>query len=367
MSLRYAPVAKARPRFAAVQYQDRRDPTRLIAERGRPAVRRALANAVRLFRATLPVKAMAAKIAARDLIGAADLVNVATLRHDLKGAFAALAAVHKGAGDHAAEQINAALGKARQRARVRKDTSTFSGVPQPPSRFAFDLYAGEVMQALADYQDTFITAMTDDVRKTVFDAIAAGVREGADPEDVAAGIRDAIGLNDRQALAVENYRAALEGNEARSLGYQLRDDDADEAVQAALDSGVPLDPARIDELVNGYVERSLDYRADMIAQTESNRAANMGLQASYRQAVAAGVFPEAAVKQYWMLALDEKTCLTCILIAVGANLGIGIGDGFLSEGEEVDAPPVHPNCRCTLEMRTNLDIVDASEAFEAAA
>lgn len=364
MTLRYGAVAKAaRPRFRAVPYQDKRDPTRLIAEQGRKSIKRALANALRLFRATLPIKAMAAKIAGRDLAGAADLVNVATLQHDLKAAFAAIAAVYKAAGDHGAGEVTYGLDKSRQRARVRKDTSTFSGLPQSPrpDKFAFDLYTEEVMRTLADYQDSFITAMTDDVRKTVFDAIAAGVRDGTDPDDVAADIRDVIGLSDRQATAVENYRAALEDNSSRSLDYALADDAGDEEIQAAIDAGVALDGARIDELVNDYVERSLDYRADMIAQTESNRAANMGLQDSYRQAIATGVFPDAAVRQFWMLALDEKTCQECIDIADAASDGIPIGETFDGGDEPYDAPPAHPNCRCTLEMRTNLDLVDAGE------
>ena len=369
LTLRHASVAKAaRPHFRAVPYQDKRDPTRLIAEQGRKSIKLAIANALRLFRATLPVKAMAAKIAARDLAGAADLVNVATLQHDLKAAFAAIAAVYKQVGDHGAGEVTYGLDKARQRVRVRKDTSTFSGQAQPPrpDKFAFDLYSEEVMQALADYQDSFIAAMTDDVRQTVFKAIAAGVRDGTDPEDVAADIRDVIGLNDRQATAVANYRAALEGNSSRSLEYALADDAGDEEIQAALDAGIALDANRIDELVNSYVERSLDYRADMIAQTESTRAANMGLQDSYRQAVKSGVFPEAAVKQYWMLDLDERTCIICILIAVAANVGIGIGDSFMSEGEAIEGPPVHPNCRCSIEVRTNLDLVDVGEMEEAA-
>jgi hypothetical protein len=386
MPLRYARTTKARrPRFRAVPYQDKRDPTRLIAEQGRKSIKRALANALRLFRATLPIKAMADKIAGRDLAGAADLVNVATLQHDLKAVFAAIADIYKAAGAHGAGEVTYGLDKARQRVRVRKDhylasyhassnpylassvvrkdTSTFGGQPQPPrpDKFAFDLYTQEVMQALSDYQDSFITAMTDDVRQTVFAAIAAGVKDGTDPEEVAASIRDVIGLNDRQAIAVENYRAALEDNSSSSLYYTLADDAGDEEIQAAIDTGIALDASRIDELVHDYVERSLDYRADMIAQTESNRAANMGLQDSYKQAVATGVFPHEAVRQFWMLASEEKACDECIDIAADAIDGIPLSETFDGGDEPYDAPPAHPNCMCNLEMRTNLDLVSIGE------
>ncbi len=361
MALRYG-ATKYRKPVRAGGYQRRDDPTRLLAEKGERAIRIAVADALKKFRKAIPIAAMAAKIRARDLMGAADLVNVTTLKHDLKPAFATIADVHRASGERAAKDINAALKLARETKRVRKDATTYSGLPQKPDRFAFDLYTDEVMEAIQGYQDAFITAMTDDVRATVYDAITAGVQAGTDPAEVASAIRDVIGLNDRQAQAVLNYRAALESNAAGSLDYALRDAGEDGTVQAALDAGVALDADTIDDLVDAYVSRSLDYRASMIAQTESNRAANLGLQDAYKQAVDDGVFPDGAVRQFWMLALDEKVCDVCQGIADDTPDGIPVGDAFESDDGDVDAPPAHVSCRCSIEMRTDLDMVAAAQA-----
>jgi len=350
MALRY----RKPPRRGVYQRPD--DETRAIAEKGRHGAAQAILAASKAFRSAVPVKAMAEKIAGRDLAGAADLVNVATLKHDLRAAFAALVAIHNESAKRAADAINEAL-TARRRRALRKDTSTFSGDPETPDRFAFDLYTDDVMAAIADYQDAFISAMTDDVRQTVFDAIAAGVKNGDEPSAIAASIRDVIGLNDRQAVAVENYRAALEQNIGASLDYALRDPSGDAMVADALNSGFALDAETIDGLVDAYVERSLDYRADMIAQTESTRAANMGLQDAYAQAIDDGVFPDDAVRQFWMLAMDEKVCDICQGIADDSADGVPIGETFESDDGEIDAPPAHVRCRCSIEVRTNLDLV----------
>jgi hypothetical protein len=337
MALRY----RKPPRKGVYQRPD--DETRAIAEKGRRGASKAIVAALKAFRSAVPVKAMAEKIAGRDLAGAADLVNIATLKHDLRGAFDALVAIHNESAQRAADAINESVNAAMRR-KLRKDTTTFSGDPETPDRYAFDLYTDDVMAAIADYQDAFISAMTDDVRQTVFDAIAAGVKNGDEPSAIAASIRDVIGLNDRQAVAVQNYRAALEQNIGASLDYALRDPSADDAVAAAIDAGFALDAETIDGLVDAYVERSLDYRADMIAQTESTRAANMGLQDAYAQAIDDGVFPDDAVRQFWMLAMDEKVCDICQGIADDSADGVPIGETFESDDGEIDQPPAHPNC-----------------------
>jgi hypothetical protein len=117
MPLRYGAAKFYRKPVRSGAYQRRDDPTRLIAERGERSIRVAVASALKQFRRAVPVAAMAAKIEARDLTGAADLVNVTTLEHDLKGAFAAIVAVMQRSGERAAGDINAALKASRIGAR----------------------------------------------------------------------------------------------------------------------------------------------------------------------------------------------------------------------------------------------------------
>ncbi len=111
----------------------------------------------------------------------------------------------------------------------------------------------------------------------------------------------------------------------------------------------------IDAAVTNYIENYLDYRAATIAQTESVRASNAGLQDAYRQAIARGALPSDAVTQHWKVALDERTCPVCRSIPDLNPDGIRIEQPFISIGGPFTVPPdPHPNCRCSLEIVTDL-------------
>ena len=355
MALRYRPTAQRRaPKIRPGAYQPRNDPTRRIAEQHQPKIRKAFIEAFKRFKKEMPHEKIVAHIRKGDLRAAAGSANVETLNHDLRPMFDGLRDCFKASADFHSGKITQAIANARHHFRVRK----------APDRFAFNLMSDDVLETLRIYQDSLIGQLTDDVRDEIYDIILAGVAANETAEDISIAIRDQIGLSDRLASAVENYRRALETLDASSLSRTLRDDASDDLVADAIASGSPLASSVIDDLVDAYTSRALDYRADMIAQTESNRASNMGLQESYRQAVADGVFPAEAVRQYWLIAMDEKVCDICEGIADDNEEGAAIGDAFTSDDGDIDAPPAHPNCRCTLEMRTNLDMVDTSSPEE---
>lgn len=360
MPLRYGPARPASRRpFQAIAYQAKDDPVRGVARRARPKIAKTLVNAFATLRAAVPRAEIARKIAAGDQIAAADAVNIASFEHSLRPAFEPIADAYRMAMKLAPPQIASA--------RVRKDSTTFSGQPQQPDQWAVDLYGEDVLAELRAYQDSLTKDLTDQMRQRVFALIMQGMRENAEPAVIADMIRDEIVLSPRLAAAVDNYRAALEQASSGALTRSLRNTAADAEVKSAVSEGIALSPDRIDELVDDYAQRALEYRADMIAQTESTRAANMGLEAAYQQMIDGGL-PGAAVRKHWKVALDEKTCLTCITFAIAANVGIGIGEMFtIGEGNDVATPPVHPNCRCSIEIITNLDLVPSAQTLSEAA
>ena len=340
-------------------FQAKDDPTRAIAERHRRGVARALKAAIKSLQRSVPIDAVTALIARKDVAGAADAVNLASFKHALREPFERLADVYRAALRLGGEQFNAA----RATARLRKDSATLSGAPEQPDKFAVDLYSDRVLAELRAYQDEFIGALTDDMRQKMFDLIVQGVRRNVEPAEIAKQIRDTIGLSDQLARAVVSYRTALENIDAAALERQLRDESADADVAGAIESGTPLSPERIDKLVSAYADRALDYRAQMIAQTESTRMSNMGLEAAYQQMIDESAVPSEAVKKHWRVSLDEKTCGQCIELATVYDAGLKIGELF---GEDL-CPPLHVNCRCSLEIITNLDLIpDDSPALEAA-
>jgi len=221
--------------------------------------------------------------------------------------------------------------------------------------FDFDLLDEETQAALREAQDDLIAQLDSAARDVIEAAITNGVNAGDTPEEIAAAIRDTIPLTDRQAQAVMNYRLLLEDLDSGALNRALRNIEYDAAVEDAIDSGEFLSADAIDRMVEDYANNFLDYRSGMIARTESLRAANSGLRDGYRQAADRGVFPEEAVTRHWQIATDERVCPVCQSIVENNPDGVGLNDDFQSEDGPQDDPPIHPNCRCSVEYITDLD------------
>lgn len=340
-----------RKSLTASQYQQPDDLAHVAAKDGEPAIRKAVAAALNAFRSGLDTKRVAAAVLARNWLGAVDVADVGRLTQDMQRAFLDIGSVYLDAAERGATTISTTL----RRAALRKDTRTYQG----GDPYAFSILTDDAAAELRQYQDDLIGQMTDDVRQFVHQTVIASVRASGTPEEVATAIRDRIGLNDRLATAVQNYRSMLQGGDPGALGRQLRDTSADAEVLAG-----GLSQKRIDELVDAYAERAVDYRAATIAQTEATRAANLGLHQAYKQAIARGVFPSTAVKRFWRVSLDERTCPVCVAIALSeaAVAGIGVSQAFMSVDGEIENPPVHVSCRCSVEYRTDLDLLPATQS-----
>lgn len=118
----------------------------------------------------------------------------------------------------------------------------------------------------------------------------------------------------------------------------------------------------VDRLADHLVDTGAfsDYRAEMIARTEINMAMNQGVLAAGRQARALGL---KEVQKVWTL--GDNPCEFCQEAA--AQGVIGLDEDF--EGEAGDAPPLHPNCECSLELfiSDRAPSADAADAVAAVA
>jgi len=347
--------------MAVTRRRPGQDPALIAALRGEAAIRQAVLEALRAYRASLDTEKLAAAIDARDWIAAIDSADMQTLKDGLARAFVPIAAVYKESAANGAASISELLRKAGHIREARRLAYAPRAVTirkaDPDDPYAFEILDDDIAAQLRAYQDQLIVELTQEVRQFVYDTTISGVRAGLDSTAVAATVRDRIGLTSRLAMAVANYRAALERNDTGiSLDRQLRDFTADaEVAAAAAPAGTRLSQQRIDQLVEAYAQRALDYRAMTIAQTESVRAANRGLHQSYMQAVTQGVFPHAAVTRYWRL--GSNPCPICIAIEALNTDGVAVDADFVSPDGPIDNPPVHPSCYCSVEYITDLDML----------
>lgn len=87
-----------------------------------------------------------------------------------------------------------------------------------------------------------------------------------------------------------------------------------------------------------------DNRADLIARTETMKASNAGQAAAWDQAVEEGVLTGEETQE-WITTPDDRLCPICEPMD-GKQAPLG---GFFDvDGDQVDGPPAHPRCRCTI-------------------
>lgn len=216
---------------------------------------------------------------------------------------------------------------------------------------SFSMVNPYVTEFIQRYMLDLVTGVSLDTRAAIALIISNALQRGGSPREQVRLIQPLIGLTSRQAQAVINYRNALEtGNYRATLDRALRDGRYDASVLRALKDGKGLSRDRIDQMVRRYAERSLRYRAETIARTESIRAANVGLRESWRQAVEQRLLP-TGLRQHWLLATDERTCPQCKQIVAMNPDGVAMGTAFNSPYGPIEQPPAHPSCRCALGLK----------------
>jgi len=324
--------------------QRRDDAVRAMADAARPLIAKAIAGALSQFRRKIDPKAIAAALTTGTLHGDHEAVSVAGLADAMKSAFAQIEAAYRHAASHGAAQIDAAL----THKAVRK------------ADYDFDALTPDVVAELRTYQDALIQQLEEDARDVIQIETRRGFVEGLPPDQVAAQIRNVVGLTRNQAGYINSYRRALETLDASALARTLTDTSVDRVVRAARASGSGLSPDQIDSYVQDYSDNWVAYRSQGIADTESVRASNLGLHRAYQQAVDRGVFPDEAVKRFWRVASDERVCPICTSIAKNNSEGVSVGEPFKSDDGDIDTSPAHTRCRCSIEYVTDLSMVDSS-------
>lgn len=322
-------VYKRRKITRAASWQQKGDVVRRIADVHKAAIAKAIRDAIAHFRKTIDLEEFKQQLRTGSQLGARRAFPRKKYEDALRKAFERMAQCYEDAAKAGAGQIHNLTLHSRRR-RVRKDRPGHGGI------YAFDRFTPEVQEALSKLQEAFIEGMSQDVADAVEQALYDGMIQGWSVDEIASEIRDVIGLNSRQARAIDNFRSGLEAAGTYSA-------------------------EEIDQMVLDRAETALDYRADMIARTESIRASNLGLHEGYRQAIDRGVFPQEAVRREWQIALDENTCPICIDIPDMNEGGVAVDEPFDTADGPIMDPPVHPNCRCSVTYITDLDMVSDEE------
>lgn len=186
---------------------------------------------------------------------------------------------------------------------------------------SFDRGADSIAEWAHTRSSELIVEITDASRAAVRGIIADTIASGAGYEAGAKAIQDAVGLTTSQADAVSRFR---EGMEAQGLPDTI-----------------------VDRRTEEYRDRQLRRRAETIARTETIAASNQGNLESWQQAIDAGIIDKDTAMKVWIVTPDDRLCDLCAPLD---GVRVPFDDVFESDDGEIDAPPLHPNCRCSIAL-----------------
>lgn len=184
---------------------------------------------------------------------------------------------------------------------------------------------------------TRVKQVSEETVEALRSMIVRGFREGIHPRDLARQIRGVkdpetgqyrqslIGLTERQAQAVWNYRASLEEDPNRPATAREQE--------------------KIDRMVERYRDKLVLQRAETIARHETMQASNEGQQELWRQAKEEG-WLRGNEQREWLTTPDDKSCEFCLAMD---GQRVGLGEEFVDPSGEFDpvmTPPLHVQCRC---------------------
>ena len=221
---------------------------------------------------------------------------------------------------------------------------------------SFDLLNPETIAWLSSYVMTLIQQVSDETRRAIADVVMNAFQYGGHPYEQARTIKSMIGLTQSQSQAVANFRRMLENEPLAALTRDLRDHRFDATLKQVGQMKGQLSKEQIDKMADAYYRKYLRYRSEAIARTETLRAARMGQETTWRQAIAQGLLPQD-MKRKWVVAYDERLCKLCRSIPKLNPDGRGMDEQFLySAGAAMgttDGPPLHVHCRCSLAKKVD--------------
>lgn len=251
-------------------------------------------------------------------------------------------------------------------------------VPITEVRFTFNELNPAIVNFMQRYQLGLIRQINENTKAGVKQVLNDALIRGVNPKQAAVDVKQIIGLTDKQAQAVINFRRQLEAIHANGaagwglgekidrvngtqvfkpdengnpkdgiLNRRLRDFRFDGQLKRAIADGKPLTPEQIDKMVDAYSRKYLKYRAQTIARTESMRAVNAGARQAWQQAISEGKVDKALVRRQWILSEDERLCQWCAAVPkMNPKRGVKFDEPYQTPLGNVMHGPLHPSCRC---------------------
>jgi hypothetical protein len=276
-------VAKARTYPAEVQ---------AVADKLAPKVRKQFLDAWAKAAKQVGEAQLAAAIAAKDLGKVAKLFDVGGLDKAFKSMIETLTQGFGAAGETSFDRL----------------------ASDGPLVGAFDLSNPRAAKWARANGAKLVKGLEQSAKGVIKELVAKGTENGTTVAQTARLLRGSIGLTERQAKAVTNYRAEL------------------------IAKGKTPDAAS--KTAGNYATQLLNKRAKTIAVTETQTAVHRGQREAWEQAADKGLIDRDKTSRTWVC--DPDACDEC---EPYDDTSVDFSDEF-DDGD----PPLHPMCRCNIRL-----------------
>lgn len=257
-------------------------------------------------------------------------------------------------GDLAARELGRRVALAYQRVGKAEE-------PLPSTaalNFRFDKLDPRAIEWARQRAGELITNMTRAERETFRQIVVRALETGRTPTGIGRQLVEAL-QQVRPGTAVGQQLTELFGANMNGLTARYEQAVANRAYETAAnlaDRGVQaskiVDRVRAD--ADKYAARLRRTRARTIARTEILTANNAGRMGAYRQATESGMLDDKYARKEWEVGPFD-VCPVCVELGRTTSANpVPLNQPFeASNGWSGDAPPAHPNCRCTVEINPN--------------
>lgn len=281
-----------------------------LAAAAEPAVRRAFIDAIASIRGSINARAVEAALARRDINAVLELVPVEQLEVALVEAEVNLDPVRADA---------FLLGRESATPFLLQDQLAIHLGERATLSIAWNHISPNVLAAIRANAANRVKGISDLTRRGLARFLEQSFARGEHPNSIAKEIGDMVGLTPAQSDQVDRVRLALQDADAK--------------------------PATIARRIAQLQKRKLKQRGQLIARTETMRAANDGQLTSWRTLVERGLLDDNRYEREWLAIVpsDGRTCPICeSLDGIRAPIG-----GDYAPAEAKGGAPQHPDCRCT--------------------
>lgn len=182
--------------------------------------------------------------------------------------------------------------------------------------FTFEMISPEALEELRKFGAAMVKDVSEATKAAIRQALVDAYAEGETAQEVARKIRNWIGLTERDWKLAEKRVARW-----RELGYS---------------------EAKIEDMIEKWVEKKIAERAETIALNELVYAANRGQEMAWNAAVRAGFLDPNNVEREWIAAGDERMCEIC---EQGDGMRAPLNEPFPNGFDRPNDS--HIRCRCT--------------------